>query len=269
MVYRELFNLRIKATFWVIVYLGSMILYLVSHTFYGPMPVSLYLDNGVEMYNTLFGGWLKVLVLITPALALLGAPEAISEEVGKGTLSFLLTRPFTRTRIYTTKILLSAAIFLIGGTISSLIVLLVDQLPRQVLILRWTTSPCGDNSYCSGWISSSNLEPSRPAEILPSLIATAVVLIGGTLIVFATGLLSIYTRNVIQTILAALPVVLLVGLVLNGNGPFARVNQFAPMEAELLRWSDTIPRLFWLMGLGIVSMIIFGGGLLAFNRREF
>lgn len=269
MVYRELFNLRLKLLLWAIVFFGAALFYLASNTLFGPMPVTIYQENGQEMYNTLFGGWLKIMIIITPALAVFGAADVISEEVGKGTLSFLLTRPFSRTRIYITKVLLNTGVLLACATFSSLLVLLVDQLPRQVLILRWTTSPCGDNAYCSGWTGGNGLEPSRPAELIPSLVALGVILSAAILIVFGTGLLSIFTRSFIQTIATVLPLALLVYLVLTRNGPFARVSQYAPTEAELLSWTDTPARLLWLEGLVFLSGIVFLGGLVAFRRKEF
>lgn len=232
------------------------------------MTVSIYQQDGQDIYNTLFGGWLTILIMLTPAMALLGAIDLISEETGKGTISFLLTRPLTRSRIYATKILLSTASLVAIAGISSLIVLLVDQLPHQVLILRWTTNPCGDNAYCSGW-NGGGLETGRPAELIPALAAVGIILVIGGLIVCSVGLLSIFTRSMLQTTAAAAPLLLITYLVLNGIGPFARVSQYQPMQTELLQYVDLDHRLSWMTVLSIASIIVFFAGLLAFNRKEF
>lgn len=268
MIYRELFNLRLKLLLWVIVFFGGALFFLATNTLSGPMAVAIYPDNDQERYNTLFGGWLKVMTIITPALTLFGAADIISEEVGKGTLSFLLTRPFSRTRIYITKILLNTGVFLACAILSSLVVLLVDQLPRQVLISRWTTSPCGENAYCSGW-SGGNLEPSRPSDIVPALAALGIILGAAVLLVFGTGLLSILTRSFIQTIITALLPALLLNLLLTRDSPLARVNQYGPTDAVPLNWNDLPQSLLWLAVLVCLSGVVFLGGLITFRWKEF
>lgn len=268
MVYREWFSLRLKLLLWGVAYGGGMLVFLFASAWPNPMTVTIYQQAGQDVYNTLFGGWLTIIIVLTPVLALLGSIDLISEENGKGTLSFLLTRPLTRTRIYTTKILLSTGTLVAVCGLSSLLVLLVDQLPRRVLVSRWTTAPCGENAYCSGW-SNGVLEVSRPAELIPALTALGIILAAGTLLICATGLLSIFTRSMLQNAITAATPVLIIYLVLNANGPFARTSQFAPMQTELLNWAELGQRLGWMVGLSGGAVIVFLAGLIAFNRKEF
>lgn len=140
-----------------------------GHIFYSQLvsDTSFFQENAPM---ALYYDWLLALLLITPFAAVLGGADVVSEEVDKGTLSFLLTRPVSRTRIYSSKILINCAALAVAIALPSIPVLIYDQLQRK-------TIPLGTG-----------------------LVAMGVVIMSGVAVICLGGLLSVYTRNVMQTL---------------------------------------------------------------------
>jgi hypothetical protein len=160
-------------------------------------------QNGQVIYQSLFNEWLFNLGIVTPPLALLGGLDLFSEESGRGTLSFLLTQPISRTRIFTTKYLLTAGSLVCIVGLSSLLVLAGDRIPEPVYNSRFTLNPCQPFDSC--------LVPatSQPIEFSSALLGLSLIILCGVLVIMGAGLCSIFCRSILLTGLAALPILFL------------------------------------------------------------
>jgi ABC-type transport system involved in multi-copper enzyme maturation permease subunit len=160
----------------------------------------------------------------------LGGVDIVAEEKANGTLSFLLTRPISRRQIYITKIGVNLAGILAPFLIGSLAVLGVDKV-------------------------STNLAD--------NLLMVSLVLLVGVTTTCLSGLISIFARNTLQS--------MLLGLVITGS----LIGSFFILESILsgLIWQiipPTLPAGFLLMVLlsGLAAGF-FGAGISFFNRKEF
>jgi len=179
--------------------------YLLQNVFLKPFEMLVYPDGGVETHTSLFENWILIAQGFLPIFAVLGGIDLISEEVGRGTISFLLAKPLSRSRLYLTKIGVNSLV--LGGVIGllSLIMLLIDQLPRSVGVSRWNVTKEGTAVY-AGFLRLRPLEPSQPVEIFPALLSIALIILECFVITAMVGLVSIFTRNLLQTLaVSALP----------------------------------------------------------------
>ena len=115
MVYKEWLTVRYK-----------MLLALVTYTLLGVLSVIAWTT---AWKTSLMGIWLPVSLAGTCFMGALGGVDLISEEKDKGTISFLLTRPVSRARIYTTKIGLNVIGLASVYGLLTLIVLGLSYLP--------------------------------------------------------------------------------------------------------------------------------------------
>ncbi len=269
MIYREWFNLRLKLAAWLAIYGGWAVVFLSVNVLRNPMYVNIYGSGDSEIYTTLFNKWLENIAVMTPVLALLGGVDLISEEKNKGTISFMLTRPLSRTWIYITKVLLNTGVLVSVIALISLIVLVVDRLPRTVEMSVYNVPPCRPDTYCN--VSAT----SRPIDFVSALIGLVLILLVGIVVVFNAAFLSIYCRNILQTVAAATPVVVLsyVFLLGAGNRETYYSNTIIGSRGQIftsnLIVADMRFLLSWSTVFAIVSIGLLIWGIVVFNREEF
>lgn len=271
MFFREWFGLRLKLATWAAIYGGWAVVFLFIHVWPNQMSVFIGHWGDLDVYDTLFNKWLASIALMTPVLAILGGVDLVSEERNKNTLSFLLTQPVSRTRIYVTKLLLNSGIFMAIIALSSLFILVVDRLPRTVNMVSYLPCATDPKSLCT------DISPglSRPIELDLALMGLGLILLFGLLILFITGLFSIRCRNFMQTIGAASPIVVVIYLYELGAGNKVTHNGMtigrgfgAIFESnQIVADSDIMT--FWLIALALICCGLFFAGVTVFNRTEF
>jgi len=274
--YKEWRLVRYKLVLWLLGFGFLTLAYLSQFLFFRRFEMLIYPGNGQDNYTTLFENWLKEIWNYLPILAILGGIDLISEEVGHHSISFLLSKPISRCRIYLSKISLNSLIF--GGAIGlwSLVVLVIDRLPRSVDSQKWTVVKEGAEVY--GGILGNGVTTSHPAELFPAFFSIVLMVLLGSTITAMFGLISIFTRSVIQTLLfSVLPLgALLFGFYELGKyiniPPEVMVGgkiSFVPIEEVPLVAGIVEGRL---IGIGIVTVlagILVGVGLFFFQRKEF
>ncbi|MEI6043681.1 MAG: ABC transporter permease subunit [Chloroflexota bacterium] len=250
MLYKEWLSMREKAYLWLGIYAGLILLTLIvwsPNERFGPF--TLYTVYGnlndldfISFTIPLFVEWLSFSASVTWIAALFGGADMISDELDKGTLSFLLTKPLSRARIYTTKMLLNVAGLTLMFGLSSGVVFVIDR-----------------------------FQP-HPVGLWQAFVWSLLIWVVGVTIILLSGLISVFTRNVLQTI--ALTVAIPAGFGLMGSIALsvlsslfiflAERNIFLPIDMNsnlLLVWSTP--------ALVILACGFFWGGIVAFKRKEF
>ncbi len=272
MVYRELLGLRLKLAAWVVIYGGWTILFLILNVW----PHTMYYFGGyswgdLPMYDTLFNKWLVSLAIITPILAVIGGADLVSEERNKGTLTFLFVQPITRTRIFVIKILMNVGALVGVMSLTSLVIFVIDRLPRSVLEVHYSLPVCVWNADCTILTNSHHM------EFIPALMGLTLILLVGAGLVIGTGVLSIYCPNTVQTMVTAIPLVLLAyllianggyrqqfpvtsGQIASAGGPLFTSNMIVANNQLLLTWIGVVV---------IANTIFFCLGLHVFKRKSF
>ncbi|NWJ95729.1 MAG: ABC transporter permease [Chloroflexi bacterium] len=226
--------MRGKFYFWLGIYAGLMLIGLIR---WSPNQaynvVTTDFTTGMEFTPfvvPLFISWINFSGFITLIAALFGGVDLVSDEVDKNTLSFLLTKPISRTRIYLTKLLLNVVGLTLIFGLSSGVVLFIDQLqPQRVNLL----------------------------EALGDMLS---VLTAAIIVIFLSGLISVFTRNTLQTI--AVAVAILLGVSLSGAFVISKVASLLTPTVEVGVTIGILGAIGLLCGL-------FWSGLIAFNHKEF
>lgn len=187
--------------------------------------------TGVKLFEL----WLTIGLLVSFFTAILGGVDLVSDEVDKGTLSFLLTRPIARTRIYSTKIGLNIAAFGVAFLGSSAVMLVIDR-----------------------------LQPS-PVDLAEALGYTGLILMGGIGLICLTGLISIFTGSVMRTMAFT---ILLVLLIVTGVAWLSFYILLRFRVAQILVWPWQIWPLVSLL-LAATAAFTFLLGRITFARKEF
>ncbi len=269
MFYREWLSLRSKVLIWLIIFGGWAILFLYQHIWLTPWVTRPYYEDqtGRLVYQSLFNEWLSGLATITPLVALLSAVDLFSEETGKGTHGFMLVQPLSRARIYATKLLLTAGVLVIVLGLTSTLVLAGDRVPKPVYFTQFTLTPCQPFDAClvPGMSESMNLPV--------ALISFLLIALCGTVVLFGTGLLSIYCRSILLTGIAALPVLFLTYALLYLGGRVAAYQNgtlLGVATGQIFTPSAIVADLnllMWWTGVLLAScLIVFGAGIVAFKR---
>ncbi len=242
MLYKEWTSVRFKFYLWAAIY-GALVLSLL--TFWSPWSRfgNSWYKLGYPLFiQPVYLDWLNFSSVVIILTALLGGVDMISDELDKGTLSFLLTRPITRRRIYTTKILIN----LLGlGAIyglSSAVMLTFDQLqPKSV-------------------------------NLLEGLGLTLVVYAIGAILICLAGLISVFTRNALQTIslTIAIPFSLVILVALNLYTILPFIGTFTGTELKF-QPNLSAEMSLTLLAIAMIGTIagLFWSGLVAFSRKEF
>jgi ABC-type transport system involved in multi-copper enzyme maturation permease subunit len=245
MLYKEWILVRKKFIFLMAIYdLAALVI----ATMFAP---KYYDQNPVKPFYS----WLLMALAITLAAAVLGGADSFAEETDKGTMGFLLTHPVGRAKIYLTKLALNCGTFIVALLTSSLVMFLVDQVPRNHVVYTYTYNNCG--------ISDSQISGSAPNPItsLPDAFTGVAsnLLIGITLLCL-TMLISIYARTTVNAIMFTLFAILVLALsiiLLNGN--FSRSS----IDFTTVGSFQLVPYFLPLL------VILFVAGLVSFKHREF
>jgi len=243
MLYKEWLSVRLKFGLWLLLYLGLAILAIsVWSPFSGwenvkNTPAA---DDYLAFQPKMYLNWEAISMTVTFFAAMLGGVDLVADEVDKGTLSFLLTKPITRARIYTTKIFSNLAALTVAYSLGCLVVLIADRFQPK-------TTP-----------------------LLEGLGYTLLILIGGMLIVFLSGLISVFARTVMQTLAFTLIIPMALTMLIVGT-IFAVNKVFSP--EDLLPLANVITPQSGLIALALVGSGLVGGlfwaGLFSFSRKEF
>ncbi len=205
--------------------------------------------------NSIFHNWIIATLFLTMGAAILGGSDIIAEETGKNTLSFLLTRPVSRTNIYAIKFLVSAtflSVILLG---TSLVMFLVEQLPQRYQS-GWTP-PGGDTVY-------KFVYPDKmPAG--EAFTCIAVILGIGLAVLALTTLISIFSRSALHAIVTT--ILIAFGLI----AFYAFSDLFLQISYRVNRVFDIYNGLgFWdFFVLLDLAAVLYITGLKIFKAKEF
>lgn len=231
MLYKEWVSARPRMLTWLMVY-GMLALALVisrQTLIETGVPGREYTYNINPIYRT----WLTISLLLTLVAALFGGAENISDEVDRGTLSFLLTRPVSRKQIYTTKILMNIAGLVATFIPCSLIVFVVDR-----------------------------FQP-FPIPLWEGLGFTLLWLASGITLICLGGLVSIFTHNALQTVAFTIAIPVIAATVITFGLYYLNiVGIYLQLSPE---WITGLS----LAGMTGLSAGLFWAGLKAFSRKQF
>lgn len=168
MFYKELLNMRLKLAIWALCY-GLII--------WGFKNVMDFVRIGgysesTSGSNPAFEGAQIICFLLTLILPILGGADLIAGETEKGTISFLLSRPISRTQIYTGKLLLNWA----GWATIYLTISLILSVMLGATLTNWLT--------------------------------VGAILAMGTAIMFLSATVSIFTHSAVQAIMITVGIIL-------------------------------------------------------------
>jgi len=230
MLYKEWKTVRLKFWLWFSTYLIIGILLVVIW--------SATRNQWGAMYYT----WLNIGVFLTLVGGIFGGIDLVSEETDKGTLSFLLTRPLSRAYIYLSKLLVNIVALSIACFSVSLVVLVIDQ-----------------HTYSQKSLTLSD-----------AVALTLLMWLVGVLAIGVSGLISIFTRNSIQTLFCSVVAILPLALVLNLLGNVLHSKVFSTYiiypGSDNTYLSGNFESVLLLGGLAVVSFWV---GARLFERREF
>ena len=250
--YKEWLVVRYKATLAVVIYTLVALLSLANWS--------------SSSVTSLFGAWIPFSLVATLGLGALGGIDLLSDEKDKGTISFLLTRPVSRTRIYGAKILANTGPLALIYSVFTLIMLGLARLP--IKHDSW--------DYEMQRVVYNNV-PARVTAFTESLALALVVILAGLAVICLTGFISIFARSVVETIIGTVLVVVVVVTVGALIGAFGT----SMLHLEL---NDVLAPLTWIPGLlgpalsitlvfggplALLSATLYAGGQRVFQHKEF
>ncbi|HEX2911407.1 MAG TPA: ABC transporter permease subunit [Chloroflexia bacterium] len=189
--------------------------------------------------HSLFYDWLWTCCGITVLTGILAGVDLVSEEIDKNTLSFLLTRPISREHIYRTKLGINAAAIAATFILSSLFVLWVDQLG------------------------------SHPINLTTGLIGVIAVVLEALTMTCLSGLISIFARNTVSSMVIALATVTAGFFLLIVATNFLQVVATDLLQIYPLRLEGPGGYGLVIIIMALVGAVLYLAGLTAFRRREF
>ncbi len=219
-------------------------------------PTHFYFDNNAVPFTIPFyDEWLKYAGFISLGAALLAGMDIIAEERDKETLSFLLAKPLTRTRIFATKILLNTAAWVVIFLIISIVMFLIDQQPRVFTMEEFTR-----RENLPPLITTSQIMAST-VTFGEALVKTGLWLLLGTAVTCLSGFISIFSRSILYSLSISLAVLLTIFIAFallsrNVFGLYA-TGSYYKLSGAL------IP------ALAVLVIGLFGAGLFFFKRKEF
>ena len=232
MLYKEWVSVRYRMLLWLLVY---AVLALALFMTWQPLIQTRVLGREYSYnINPLYGNWLNISLFLTLIAALFGGVENISDEMERGTLSFLLTKPVSRQRIYTTKILMNITALVTTFIPCSLVMFLIDRI--QPFSIR----------------------------LSEGLGLTVLWLTIGITLICLAGLVSVFTHNALQTIAftIAIPTVIVAVVVFS-------VFYLAKVVTIGIQLDTQTTMLFWISCFAMLSVGLFWAGLRAFSRKQF
>jgi ABC-type transport system involved in multi-copper enzyme maturation permease subunit len=260
--YKEWTTVRSKFYLWLLLYFIAAFSYTM---FFSPYRLgSIYHDQQIYLEalrsdptltlqgfypHPMFEDWGFISLAMTILCAILGGADIVAEEADKNTISFLLTRSVTRQQIYTSKLLVNIAALATASSVVNFGMLVLDQ---------------------------TNL---RSLEFWVGLVAMLVILLAGTVVICVSGLVSVFTRTTVESLLATVGVLLalygigavvimwIIFVVLNALVTvYLNATGYRPVNVQL------IAGLSVLFGLVLILLLIFGTyklGLYFFQRKQF
>lgn len=210
--------------------------------------------------SSLFNLWINLGIALIALGAIMGGVDTISNEVDNNTLSFLLSRPLTRSRVYLTKLGINALWISVLFTVSCLYFLAIDQIPRQVGVYEPVTesNSCGYAIYTGTKLVGFKLADSTP--LVTGLFQTAAIVLIGCGLLCLNTLISLFTRNVTQSLTFGLAGTIMVYFASQIIGAFLGLNNYNYLQADKLPLTFTV--------VLFLTLIVFSIGLVAFKRKE-
>jgi hypothetical protein len=249
MLYKEWTTVRTKFLLWVLIYAGALGLF--------------FEERRYSSYSEpMFQVWLGISYLLMAVVAALGGVDIIAEEKASSTLSFIMTRPISRARIYASKIGVNVAALAAACIPANLIVLVIDQLrPTPVAVYQMVNETCGRNEWCSAWRQVGTEYQSTNA--LQSLGAIGLILLFGIGIICLSGLISIFAANTIRAIFFTIPALLLFVVL-----TVFLISCVSPYYLNNPIWVSSVNLATGLILIAIAGGLFYGG-LVLFKRKEF
>lgn len=249
MFYKEWQTAKVKFVIWVIIYFGAAGLFIWDHS------------KRLSYSEPFFQSWLGISILVMTVVAALGGVDIVSEEKASGTLGFLLTKPISRTRIYFTKIGVNILALAAAFVPFNLFLLGLDQaIPTTVNVMQFVTEPCGENAWCSGWQEQGTVYH-RSFDLFQGLGMLGMILLFGVGLICLSGLISVFARNTIQTIMLTIPALIAFLVIVTNSLPLT------PRTGYVWSFSSINPATPLILAGAII--VFFYTGLLAFRRKEF
>ncbi len=178
----------------------KLVLMIAVYTLFGGALCLVYSSRGTS-YMKLFDYWILIGGVITLMIGVLGGLDTFSDEVGKNTLSFLLTRPVSRRKIFLSKVGLYGLGMIIIYPLISFVIFLADHTPHYF----------NNYGYLNGNYCNQEFLGVAAAEMINTtnaIIATALVLLAGLGGLALSTLVSIFTRSAMQTLTVTLVILL-------------------------------------------------------------
>ena len=203
----------------------------------------------------MFNIWIPISLVGLVTLAILHGVDLVADEKDKGTISFLLTRPLGRGRIFTTKVLIN----LIGLTscyvLASVLMTVIQFIPRTFPHNHyWFNTTIGKTVFLVDYYFTGEHLSLNECLTYALLITTT-----GISVLALTALISVYARAVIPAIMVSFLVLLVVTFSLFLTT--FRYNEFDGHQPE--QFLVCVP----------LELALIGGfyliGLVAFKRKEF
>jgi ABC-type transport system involved in multi-copper enzyme maturation permease subunit len=254
--YKEWLSVRIKFLMFLTIFGTLAVLFA---TAFAPNTIYNGLDNG-----SIFMRWIGVAFLLAVGAGILGGVDIIASEREQNTITFLLARPINRFKIYASKLGINALTLLMVFLPVNLLMLLVDNLPRQLAIMK-TTSVLGVVG-CSGAVNLTQTG-TVAATITPANIGLPLIIVGallGVTVMCITGLTSIFASNIVHGMLLSLIGISVSLWIFSTVGTRLTGNYFSAYNLTEVGSARSN-----IMLLIVYSLIVFGAGAFLFRRKEF
>jgi hypothetical protein len=246
MLYKEWTSVRTKFLIWLVLYAGVLGWYLV----WRHQRLELELNT-----DPIFLYWMQTSWSVTILVAALGGVDVVAGEKSSGTLSFIMTRPISRTRIYISKIGLNVATLAAVFIPINLVALADDQVqPTRILVIELVSNTM---VRWNGIVYQSY-------DVVQGLELVGFTMLYGITIICLTSLVSIFAPNIMRAIFFTIPVL----------GIFIWFTSNMVMDTTP-NYKDLM--ITWFGGMNLHNSLLllllaasfFGGGLVAFKRKEF
>ena len=200
-----------------------------------------------EHLTTAFQDWSGGAFLMTVIVSVLGGIDVVTEEKSGNTISFLLSRPIKRSRIYITKLAVNSLALLLAFSVGSGVVFLYDRLyPTDVTIKQWVTWQADPNTWYSGWATVGHAVQS--CDLFTALATLGLMALAGVCIVCLSGLFSVITPSTMLAMLATGSALFSVGIIAIAvgyredfaSGSYNWLYTINPISASILMFTTII-----------------------------
>ncbi len=233
-----------------------------SGTFFLPGPARFFSYSNTS--TSYFEQWSLTSLLATTIIGIAVSMDSISHETSKGTIGFLLTRPLSRMRVYTTKVGLNLAGLAAAYLTAAVCVWLWDQSPRSISVFQVYELPTPPGQCSLSYRTDLVGERMTTGPGLGQFLGIALlVLLTGAAVICLGMLISTFARTYLQSlIICIITVALLVCLFLLLNG---RSSNNALYSVSTFIEHSLLNSLY----LAVVAGGLFWIGLTFFRHKEF